>query len=40
MDGERNETTVHEKFGMSVKSERMNCEVVEVDKCSNINWFG
>ncbi len=39
MDGESNEN-VYGKFGMSFKSEGMNCEVVEVVKHSTLKWFG
>ncbi len=39
MNGESNES-VYGKFGMSFKSEGMNCGVVEVVKCSTLRWFG
>ncbi len=39
MDGESNES-VYGRFGMSVKSEGMNCGVVEVVKHSTLRWFG
>ncbi len=37
MDAESNES-VYGKFGMSVKSEGMNCGVVEVVKHSTLRW--
>jgi len=39
MDGESNES-VYRRFGMSVKSEGMNCGVVVVVKCNTLRWFG
>ncbi len=39
MDGESNKS-VYGKFGMSFKSEGMNCGVVEVVKCCTLRWFG
>ncbi len=39
MDGENSES-VYGRFGVSVKSEGMNCGVVEVVKHSTLRWFG
>ncbi len=36
MDGE----SVYGKFGMSFKSERINCGAVEVINCKTLIWFG
>ncbi len=38
MDSESN-VSVYGKFGMSVKSEGMNCGVMEVVKRSTLRWF-
>ncbi len=39
MNGESNKS-VYGKFGMSFKSEEINCGVVEVVKCCTLGWFG